>query len=144
MTEEKKEPTLDEVLGTGITLGVLLTEKEPEGRFPGLADKFNLHIGKPYRFIIAGSNPMDQLTYDGIMTKLCVMVDAKGFTIKKLVLEKGLTFTTHSEKKPFEREEFKGPNDPEEGYRLIGFGSIIDADGFYRVRERIVKGQGGK
>ena len=108
--EKNKEPTLDNVLATGIHQNVLITKEDPEGGFPGMAKKFNLHVGEPYRIIIAGSNPMDQTTFDGVMTELAVIVDPTGFSLKKLVLEQGMTWDEHSAKRPFEKEDFTGPN----------------------------------
>ncbi len=139
--EEKQ--SIEEALAAGKPILVDMTAEDPEP-FAGIAKRFNLHMGEPYRMIIAGSNPMDQATFDGVMTELSVLVDPTGFSLKKLVLEQGLTWDNHSAKRPFERKDFKGPNDPDERYRLIGFGSIIDSDGFYRARERIVKERGGK
>lgn len=139
--EEKQ--SIEEALATGKPILVEMTAEDPEP-FAGIAKRFNLHMGTPYRIVIAGSNPVDQATFDGVMTELSALVDSRGFSLKKLVLEQGLSWDSHSPKRPFEREDFKGPDDPDEGYRLMGFGSIIDADGFYRARERIVKEQGGK
>ena len=139
--EEKQN--IETALRAGKQILVDMTAKDPE-LFAGIAEKFNLHMGEPYRMIIAGSNPMDKATFDGVMTELSVLVDPTGFRLKKLVLEQGLTWDDHSAKRPFEREDFTGPDDPKQGYHLIGFGRIVNADGFYRARERIVKEQGGK
>jgi len=106
---------------------------------PGPAG-LNLHMGTPYRIIIAGSNPTDPATFDGVMSELTVIADKDGFSLRRLVLEKGLSWDNWSEKKPFEKEEFGPPEDEENGYHLIGFGKINDPDGFFRARDRILKG----
>jgi hypothetical protein len=106
----------------------------------GFAERYNLHRGTPYRIIIAGTNPTDQATFDGVMTKLTVLADKDGFSIRELVLEKGLSWDDCSEKKPFKMERFGPPEDEENGYTLIGFGKINDPDGFFRARNRILKG----
>jgi len=136
----EKKQNIETALVSGGQILVDMTTKNPEP-FEGIAKKFNLHMGTPYRLIIAGSNPLDQKTFDGVMTELSVLVDSTGFSLQKLVLEQGLSWDGHSAKRPFEKEDFAGPNDPEEGYHLIGFGRIGDADSFYRARERIVGDQ---
>jgi len=139
-----KKQSIDEALAEEKQVVVRMSTADPEP-FAGVAERFNLHIGKPYRMIIAGTNPAEAATFDGMMTKLTVQVDEKGFSLRELVLEKGLSWDECSEKKPFKKEVFGPPEDPEEGYTLIGFGKIGDADGFQRARERIVKElEGGK
>ncbi len=135
--------SIDEALAEEKQVVVRMSTAKPEP-FAGVAEKYNLHIGKPYRIIIAGTNPADSATFDGMMTKLTVQADEKGFSIRELVLEKGLSWDECSEKKPFKKEVFGPPEDPEEGYTLLGFGIIKDAEGFQRARERIVKELGGK
>jgi hypothetical protein len=125
---------MEEELAKGQKVLIHMTSENP-----GPAG-LNLHMGTPYRMIIAGSNPTDPATFDGVMTELTVIADKKGFSLRRLVLEKGLSWDNWSEKKPFEKEEFGPPEDEENGYHLIGFGKINDPDGFFRARDRILKG----
>jgi len=124
--KEKKELKLEKMLDKGIN--IIMT---PEEINKEIANKFNLHINQPYRIIISGVNPLDTLTFDGIMTKLNIFADNKGFTIKELVLENGLTYDAFSEKTHFNKEVFDGD------YRQIGFGRIIDEKGFTESRNKI-------
>ncbi|MCX6709253.1 MAG: hypothetical protein NTW67_06435 [Candidatus Woesearchaeota archaeon] len=126
---------MEEVLAKGQQVPVDMTTANPGPA--GVAERFNLHMGTPYRLIISGMNPTDPATFDGVMTELSVVADEKGFSLKRLVLEKGLSWDNWSEKKPFAREEFN----EQDGYRLIGFGKINDPDGFFRARDRILGGQ---
>jgi len=126
---------IEDVLAKGQQVPVDMTTANPEP-VAGVAERFNLHMGAPYRFIISGMNPTDPATFDGVMTELSVVADRTGFSLKRLVLEKGLSWDNWSEKKPFAREEFN----EQDGYRLIGFGRINDPDGFFRARDRILKG----
>lgn len=130
---------MEEELAKGQKVSVDMTTANPGPA--GFAERFNLHMGTPYRIIIAGSNPTDPATFDGVMSELSVVADRTGFSLKRLVLEKGLSWDNWSEKKPFEKEEFGPPEDEENGYHLIGFGKINDPDGFFRARNRILGGQ---
>lgn len=120
---KEKKLKLEKILEKGRDITITPEEINKE-----IANKFNLHINQPYRMIISGINPLDTLTFDGIMTKLNLFADNKGFTIKELVLEDGLTYDAFSEKTHFNKEVFNGD------YRQIGFGRIIDEKGFTKLR----------
>lgn len=119
-----KKIKLEKMLEKGME--IIMTPKEVNRK---IADKFNLHINQPYRMIISGINPLDTLTFDGIMTKLNIFADKKGFAIKELILENGLTYDAFSEKTHFDKEVFNG------NYRQIGFGRIMDEKGFTKLRD---------
>jgi|TARA_B100000315_G_C14426507_1_gene518091 hypothetical protein len=127
--KELQKSELENLLDNGLTTTMTLSNYNPE-----ISERFNLHMGSPYRIIISGTNPTDTQTYDGIMSKLTAFVDKKGFTMLELTLENGITFDSYSpeERELFDKEVFIRGN-----YRLIGFGSIIDKKGFYKVRDRL-------
>ena len=86
-----KTTGIEQMLEQGIELTMT-----PEDFIPEVANRYNLHMGKVYRIIISGMNPTDTMTFDGIMTKLNVFVDNKGFAINELTLEDGLKYSTYS------------------------------------------------
>ena len=121
-----KTTGIEQMLEQGIELTMT-----PEDFIPEVANRYNLHMGKVYRIIISGMNPTDTMTFDGIMTKLNVFVDNKGFAINELTLEDGLKYSTYSEKIPFSKEFFRRGN-----YHLIDFGIVLDEEGFQKARDR--------
>ena len=129
-TQSSKEGDLEKLLENGIT--VTMTKESPH---QSLAKKYNLHVDEPYRLVIAGTNPMDTVTYDGMLTSITVYADEKGFTPKEIVLQNGLwkCDLTDTQRKPFEQEIWKAGSS-----RLIAFGSIIDKEGFYRAKQRVL------
>ena len=100
-----------------------------ENRQPELEQRFNLHIGKPYRCQV------ETTVYDGIMNSFEAHINPTGFAILKVDLEDGLMFHPGdpSHKIPFDKVHL--------GYaetaRMGAFGSIVDEEGFERVRERM-------
>lgn len=110
-------------------MDVVLT---PSNRMPELEDRFNIHLGHVYRAIISGTNRGDCMNFDGVLTRIDMYVDSKGFTPNEIELENGLMFPDFCEKKLFDRKVIR-----KRDCRIINFGSIIDEAGFYRARKRI-------
>ena len=94
--------------------------------------KFNMHIGKPYRFRI------ETTVYDGIMTEYTLHLNEDGFFPLSVMLEDGFCYRVNdpSEKIPFDRQLLRSGHME----HLGEFGSIGDEDGFRRIRKQL----GGK
>lgn len=121
------DENLEKKLKEGFFLDMTTKDKIPE-----IEDRYNLHMGEPYRVILIGINPLVQLTYDGILTELSVFVDSTGFTIMNVVLEDGLTGRDGSGRNYFSKESISTAEN-----RILGFGSILDKKGFCNVRDKI-------
>jgi|TARA_B100001971_G_scaffold170929_1_gene163111 hypothetical protein len=98
-----------------------------ENRNLGIEDKYNLHIGKPFRLQI------ETCVYDGLLTGCNIHVNDEGFLLIGATLKDGLFYHAGdpSEKSLF--EEFKAG--PGEVGRNRGFGRILDEEGFLRARD---------
>ena len=79
-------------------------------------------------------NPAEQLTFDGTLDCVRMYADTKGFTPHEIHLSNGLVFDNISEKRPFDRQVIKRNEE-----RIVGFGNIIDTEGFERARDRITQ-----
>ena len=102
-----------------------------ENRNPELENKFNLHIGKPYRVQV------QYVVHDGIMNECEILMDETGFRLMSITLEDGLFFDHRMPWEKFYMEgiSFSGRS-LSKGY-LLAFQSIGDEEGFKRARDRI-------
>jgi len=94
-----------------------------------MQDKYNFALGHPYRIIVSGMNPMDNMTIDGILEKVDIEPEENGFRIKEIELRNGLIRDTYSPKRHFDREVIRSGD-----YNILGFGRILDEQGFCNAR----------
>jgi hypothetical protein len=126
---------LEDLLEKGMT-----TELSEQNRNPALSDRFRIRPGEVYRLIISGMNPMDQLQIDGVLEKVVAYFDSKGFTLHEVSMRDCLVSDSMGWRKP-SRNEYVRFRD---GTRVIGFGYIVDSEGFWRARERELKKERGE
>ena len=122
---------IEERLKKGIE--VCMTKENPECEFPEIAEKYNLHIGKPYRIVICGMNPMHQLAYEGTLTHASVILGDRGFVPQAFELENGRTIDEFGPPLLFEKQTLQFP--PE---RLVRIGRFADEEKFQKRIERQV------
>ncbi len=99
-----------------------------DNRNKQVEEQFNMHIGKPYRFLV------ETTVYDGIMTRYLIHIDEEGgFLPVEVELRPGFCYRVNdpTEKIPFDEERLG----PSELARVRGrnFGRIMDEEGFSRI-----------
>ncbi len=104
-------------------------------RNPKLESRFNIHPGKIYRVIVAGSNPLDTLTYDGILEKFNGRTHIDGcFSINSILLENGFSYVPYSvDRTHFNRKEIFNSD-----CGRFQFGRVLDEEGFRRILGELV------
>jgi hypothetical protein len=107
-----------------------------QNRNINVEERFNLHIGKPYRLQV------QTCVYDGIMTECRISASHRGFTLLGLTLENGLFYHPGDTSQKFLFDHFRAGS--EEIKRMGAFGSILDIEGFVRARDREIGKIGGR
>lgn len=102
-----------------------------EQRNPGIEEKYKIHLGDAYGVTIAGTNPMDSVSFRGTLTEIAIQERERGFQIRHVRLEDGLSQETFSgEKAHFNKEHL-------EGSEITEIGRLSNQDSFLRERNRI-------
>ena len=102
-----------------------------QGRDLKTEERFNLHIGKPYRVQI------ENCVYDGILSYLRINDCGNTFQLLDIALESGLFSPCGdpADKHYFSQVELR----PFETLKVRYFGRIKDEAGFTRVRDQVKK-----
>ena len=102
---QEEKQALENRLSGGIELTMTPGDAPPE-----IAERFNIHPGHVYRAVVCGTNPNDSINFDGVLTRIKMYADNKGFTPLEIELTDGLKCTTYSDKEPFDREVIRKGN----------------------------------
>ena len=105
-----------------------------EKRSPRIEERFNLHIGEPYRFLV------ETTVYDGILSSYVLHLDQElHFLPVTVELKDGFCYRHNdsSEKIAFDHE-ILGEEECAK-VREGNFGRILDVRGFQRIRSRLIK-----
>lgn len=104
-------------------------------RNPSLEGKFNIHLGDIYRVVVAGMNPMDRITYDGVLTIFRGrLVDDNSFITDAVTLENGLIIPNYSKEILFDKEVLCP-----KGFNLFSASRMVYSENFYKMRDQILK-----
>lgn len=130
--QKAKDRKLESIVGSGKSMEISL-----DSRNSVLENIYQIFMGVPNRVIICGMNPAYNLKFDGELERIRIYADMKGFVFEEAELTNGLVHGTFDLPRHFEREIVNGKSN-----RVIGFGRIIDKQGFYRVRDSVKSKKG--